>query len=118
MPLIALLLGRGDYAAAAELADRKPDDLPEMQYQSALAMHLAGRKSLAGATIALAVARYPRIAKMLLAPKPPNRPRGNAYGREVGGAEEAWLFRQEHLALWERSGGIDWLRRWASGRGS
>jgi hypothetical protein len=34
----------------------------------------------------------------------------------VGGTEEAWLFREEHLGLWQRSGAIDWLRRWAPAR--
>lgn len=110
MPLIALLLERGDYAEAVTLGERYPDDLPEMQYQSALAEHLAGHGALANAKLGLAIARHPRIARMLLAPKPTKRPRGDAYGVVVGGAEEAWLFRQEHLALWTRTGGLDWLR--------
>lgn len=115
MPLMALLLARGAYTEAAKLSERYPDDLPEMQYQSALAEHLAGRRALANAKLGLAIARHPRIARMLLAPKPTKRPRGDAYGVVVGGAEEAWLFREEHLALWTRTGGLDWLRAVVTG---
>lgn len=110
MPLMALLLQRGDYAEAAALAERYPDDLPEMQYQSALALHLLGNEASARAMLARVAADYPKIARMLLAPKPPKRPRGDAYGVVLGGDEEAWLFRDEHLPLWTRTGGLDWLR--------
>jgi hypothetical protein len=48
-------------------------------------------------------------ARYLLASKP-KQPRllGNAV--QLRGEKEAWLFRQWHLELWQRTGGIDWLR--------
>lgn len=115
MPLMALLLRRRAYAEAAQLADRYPHDLPEMQYQSALALRLAGREAEATAMLAAAISSYPRIARMLLAKKAPKKPRGDAYGIVLGGDEEAWLFRDEHFALWQRSGGLDWLRTCLAG---
>jgi hypothetical protein len=53
--------------------------------------------------------RNPKLLPMLLAPKPkPVRSKGAFI--EVGGKEEAWLYREAYLPLWEKSGALAWAR--------
>lgn len=32
----------------------------------------------------------------------------------VGGKDEAWCYRQDHLDLWQSSGGLEWLLQQSS----
>lgn len=113
MQLMTVLLQRGDFAEAVELAKRYPDDRAEMQYQAALALHLAGESAKAAKALAKAQRNYPKIARYLLATNP-KLPRLLENAVQLGGDDEAWLFRQWHLELWQRCGGIDWLKAHAS----
>lgn len=60
-PLMALLPERGDYAEAVSRAERYPDDVPEMQCQSALALHLTGQEAQAIARLRTLVADWPGV---------------------------------------------------------
>jgi tetratricopeptide (TPR) repeat protein len=113
MPLMALLLAREEFADAVELAKRYPDDRAEMQYHGALALHLSGKAEQAKRALTKAQRRYPKLASFLLA-SAPKRPRLLEGAVRVGGDDEAWLFRERHLEMWQACGGIDWLKAHAS----
>jgi tetratricopeptide (TPR) repeat protein len=108
-----LRLGHLDEALA--LAQRYPDDLAEMTYGTVLVQFMRGQMALAQKTLVVARRRYPEVAKMLLAEKP-RQPRLKEGFVTVGGKDEAWYYRDDHLDLWQTSGGLDWLRQQAAER--
>jgi tetratricopeptide (TPR) repeat protein len=94
---------------ALALSDRYPDDFGNMRYDRALALFAAGRRGEALTALRDAAEDSPKLLAWLLKtnPKPP---RQGQWGIRVGGDEEAWLYRQNTLRLWERLGAMDWLR--------
>ncbi len=94
---------------ALALSDRYPDDFANMRYNRALALFAAGRRGEALTALRDAVEDSPKLLVWLLktSPKPP---RQDKWGIRVGGDEEAWLYRQNTLGLWERLGAMDWVR--------
>ena len=96
-----------------ELSARDPNDLAEMRYNRALALFSAGRDEEATSALRAALAVAPKVIKTLLSEKP--KPvKSESWGVRVGGAEEAWLYRQAHLALWQRYNALDWAKKVAS----
>ena len=95
---------------AIELSARYPDDQAEMRYNRALALFAAGHHDEAALALRAAVAVSPKVIKTLLseAPKPV---KFDGWGVRIGGAEEAWLYRQAHLELWQRYDALDWARK-------
>jgi tetratricopeptide (TPR) repeat protein len=100
-----LELGRYDDALA--FADLYPDDFAAMQYTRALALFALNR--IDDATLALknAIAQYPKLLTWLLKPRP-KPPRSDGFGIAVGGDEEAWIYRRDHLSLWQDLGAMEW----------
>lgn len=108
--LMRIYLTQGRLDEALELAARYPQDLAAMRYNRVLALFAAGRHDEATLALGAAVTNSPKVIKTLLAGKP--RPvKSEAWGIRVGGAEEAWLYRQAHLELWQRYEALDWARK-------
>jgi tetratricopeptide (TPR) repeat protein len=103
-----LELGRYDDALA--FADRYPDDFAPMRYSRALALFALGRTDEASSVLREAVGAYPKILTWLLKSQPKAPPSGR-FGIEIGGDEEAWIYRQQHLGLWQHLGALDWAAR-------
>lgn len=98
--------GRADEAVA--IAAAYPNDYASTEYGRVLAYFVSG--DLAGAAQALrtAVERWPKVWKMLHAASP-KRPRAKNPGYiTVGGDNEAWEYRNDHLAQWRASGALKW----------
>jgi tetratricopeptide (TPR) repeat protein len=108
--LVRAYLHTGRVADALALTERYPDDFAAMQYNRALALFAAGQSDAAVGALGNAVAAHPKPAAWLLKanPKPP---RQDGWGIAVGGDEEAWIYRQETLALWQQLEAMAWLRQ-------
>jgi tetratricopeptide (TPR) repeat protein len=108
--LVRAYLHTGRAADALALTDRYPDDFAAMQYNRALVLFALGRSGEAVGALGDAVATYPKPAAWLLKanPKPPRQDR---WGIAVGGDEEAWIYRQETLALWQQLDAMTWLQQ-------
>lgn len=102
-------LQSGRIEAALLLSDRYPDDFATMRYNRALALRWAGRADEALAALEDAATKYPRVLKFLLA-KQPREPRMDGPRILVGGDEEAWGYRVDHLDLWRRDAALEWAR--------
>ena len=109
-PLIHLYLRVDRADDALSLAARYPNDLPGMQYGGILALYLAGKIEEAARQLEETARTYPEIASMLLSTNP-RRPALNPGYSTLGGKDEAWYYREDNLELWERSGGLKWLRQ-------
>lgn len=75
-----------------------------------LALYLMGRQSEA-VNYLQAIACDFKVALDMLLAKSPRKPAVSEYGITLGGKDEAWLYREQALALWKASGGLTWLRR-------
>ncbi|MHB1235990.1 MAG: SEC-C metal-binding domain-containing protein [Gallionella sp.] len=107
--VVAGLVERGQAAGAVALAARYPDDLADMKYTEALALHVAGREAEAREVALLALSEYPKVGKTLLAASP-RKPRKDGRGSyTLGSDEEAWLYREGYLSLWEKLDALAWL---------
>jgi tetratricopeptide (TPR) repeat protein len=96
---------------AIVLTERYADDIAEMTLNRVLALYVRERRGEALTAFADAARRHPAAVKMLLASNP-RRPRSDSqYGIEVGGSEEAWLYREQHLHLWRDCGALEWARQ-------
>ena len=102
-----LELGRID--DALRLVKRYPRDMAVLQYNRALALYMAGRSDEALTALKHAKQDCPTVFKMLLHPNP-RRPVLYEGSITVGGKDEAWYYREDHLALWHRSGALAWAR--------
>lgn len=115
--VVAGLVERGQAAEAVDIAARYPDDLADMQYTQALALHMAGRGEEARDAALAALQAYPRVGKILLAASPRKPRKDGRDGYTPGSDEEAWLYREEFLSLWERMGALAWLAQLARKQG-
>ena len=106
-----LCLGR--VAEALTLAQKFPDDMAGMAYGSALALFMGKQEAAARQSVKIASERYPEVRKMLLADKP-KQPKLKEGLVRLGGKDEAWYYREDHLDLWQSSGGLEWLRQQSS----
>ncbi len=97
-------------ADALALAKNFPDDMAGMAYGTALALFIDNQEAAATEAIRVARERYPEVYKMLLADKP-KQPRLQDGLVRMGGKDEAWYYRKDHLNIWQSSGGLDWLRK-------
>lgn len=106
--LIHRLVAAGLGDEALGVAERYPDDFASTEYGRVLAYFVAGRLPEAEASLHLAQARHPKVWKMLHAAKP-RRPRSTNPGYiTVGGDDEAWVYRDQHLDLWRSTGALKW----------
>ena len=107
---VRLLLDRGDALAALDVCDRYPDDaIVGTRFGRPLALFVLGRHVEAADALRAAHAGRPNVLPMLFADDP-KAPRSDDRWIEVGGKEEAWLYRCAHRALWERAGALPWAR--------
>ena len=75
-----------------------------------LALFALGRTEEASTALREASEAYPRILIWLLKSQP-KAPRSDGFGIEIGGDEEAWIYRQQHLGLWQRLDALEWAAR-------
>jgi len=107
---VRLLLERGDADGALAVCDRYPDDaIVGTLFGRPLALFILGRHVDAADALRAAHAGRPNVLPMLVADDP-KAPRSDDRWVEVGGKEEAWLYRRAHRALWERAGALPWAR--------
>lgn len=111
------LLERGQATEAVEIAASYPDDLADMQYTQALALHMAGMEAEARDAALSALRDYPKVGKTLLATSPRKPRKGGRDGYTLGSDEEAWLYREEFLPLWEKLGALTWLSELVRNKG-
>lgn len=107
--LCAVLLRRGDAAAALALAERYPDDFVGMQLLHALALLASSRMPEAEAILAAALKVQPHVEKLLLAARAPRVPDVDSY--RVGSVEEARIAVAGQHDLWREPAVRAWLRR-------
>ena len=108
--LSRLCLEAGDAQGALDVCDRYPEDaMVSTMFNRALALFMLGRQADAETALRAAMSLRPKVMPMLMAtdPKPP---RSDGAFLRVGGKEEAWIYREDHLALWEKSGALAWAR--------
>jgi hypothetical protein len=109
-PLSRVYLECGEADKALQLAAAYPDDgMVEMELNRVLALHALGRRGEALSALA-GLPRHRATAVNMLLASNPKAPRASPHGMEVGGKEEAWVYRSEHHALWLRGGALEWLR--------
>ncbi|MCC6708049.1 MAG: SEC-C domain-containing protein [Gammaproteobacteria bacterium] len=104
-------LARGWPEKAIELTGRYPDDFCGPALNRILALVTVGRDADAQSELSANYEGHAVAIKMLLAKKPRQPKSDSAYGIAMGGTQEAWLYRRSSLALWEKGGAIDWLRK-------
>jgi hypothetical protein len=108
--LTRLCLEAGDAQGALDVCDRFPDDaMVSTMFDRALALFVLGRVHEAEVDLRTAAQLRPKVMPMLKA-SDPRRPRSEGGFLRVGGNEEAWLYRETHHALWEKSGALAWAR--------
>jgi len=113
--LMRLYVEAGSYDDAIALGRRYPGDFAELTLTHVLALYCAGRTEEAATALRTAAAVHSRAVKTLLAEnaKPT---KSDVFGIVVGGAEEAWLYREAHRDLWRERGALAWaadeLARW------
>lgn len=91
-----------------DLLARYPDGETALTMNAILAARRCGRAGEALSMLSDAAKRCSEAVTMLLAenPKPP---KSSGDWITLGGKDEAWLYRQECRALWERDGALAWL---------
>ena len=108
--LAAVLLRRGDFAAALALAERYPDDFVGMQLLHARALLALQRLPEAEAVFAAALRANPHVAALLRASRAPRVPDIDSFS--VGSPEEARIAVANQHDLWRDKG----LRAWLDAR--
>ena len=108
--LMSAYLRRGQFEQASQLATRFEDDT-ELGFSQVLALWGLGRAGDALLSLQRAHGHLPLLLPMLLA-KNPRKPKINPGFVRYGGADQAWLFRESQLPVWEAvPGALDWLRQ-------
>jgi tetratricopeptide (TPR) repeat protein len=107
--LVRAYLRVGRFVDALALCESYPDDFAAMQYNRSLALFAAGKSGAALTALRDAVDSYPKPLAWLLKANP-KAPAQVGWGVQIGGDEEAWLYRCDSLALWQQLGATDWLR--------
>ena len=109
-PLLRRYMEAGQLGDALELADQYPDDFATTRYNRALTLFALGETGRATTALRDAIAEYPKPLAWLLKPNP-KPPKQDTYGIAIGGDEEAWIYRCEHLHLWVQFEALDWARQ-------
>ena len=108
--LLRRFLECGRLGDALALTDRYPDDLSPMRYNRALTLFALGEIARATTALGNAITEYPKALAWLLKANP-KAPKQGKFGIAIGGDEEAWIYRSEHLHLWEQFGALDWAKQ-------
>jgi tetratricopeptide (TPR) repeat protein len=104
-----LRAGRDEKALA--LAEQYPNDVaPETRFGAVLALVRLRRLQEAERALHTASSDLPKTAQYLL-PARIRRPRASQGTIEVGGDDQAWLYRDEMRAVWQQTpGALEWLQ--------
>jgi tetratricopeptide (TPR) repeat protein len=104
-------LRSGSDEKALALAQQYPRDLaPETRFGAVLALVRLHRLQEAERALSRAREDLPKTAQYLL-PARIRRPRIREDSIEVGGDDQAWLYRDEMRAVWQQTpGALEWLR--------
>ena len=96
---------------ALALAEQYPHDIaPETRFGAVLALLRMRRLQEAERALHTARSDLPKTAQYLL-PARVRRPRVAQGTIEVGGDDQAWLYRDEMRAVWQQTpGALEWLR--------
>jgi tetratricopeptide (TPR) repeat protein len=106
--LIHTLVATGQADEAIAIAARYPNDFAATEYGRVLALFAGGRLDEAETALKQAAEKSPKVWKMLYAANP-KRPASNNPGYiTIGGNDEAYEYRQNHLALWRSTGALKW----------
>ncbi len=106
------LLRVGDDREALALAHRYPDDLfAELVYGQVLALFRLEKKGEAAVALAEAMARLPKVPGYLCRERI-KEPKLSPHGIQLGGDDQAWMYRQEMRDLWQMTPGVmTWLKK-------
>lgn len=103
-----LRLGRFD--KVVKLFARYPQDhLAAPAYNRVLALYRLGDRVAAQTALSEARSEWPEVYKFLCADNP-RKPRLTPGRVTYKGKDEAWYYREAHLALWEQDDALAWLR--------
>ncbi|MDT8399895.1 MAG: SEC-C metal-binding domain-containing protein, partial [Pseudomonadales bacterium] len=91
-------LENGEDDKVVALAERFPDDLCTLTLNHILALYRLGRQGKALQVLQRAGRHHAQAIRTLLAANP-KQPKLQEYAITVGGKDEAWLYRQDHLHL-------------------
>lgn len=106
--LIHTLVAAGQADEAIAIAARYPNDFASTEYGRVLALFAAGRLDEAEAALKQAAEKSPKVWKMLHATNP-KRPASKKPGYiTIGGDDEAYEYRRNHLDLWRSTGALKW----------
>ena len=110
--LVALHLESGDDERALRLAEGYPDDLlAAIHFGRVLALYRLDRQDEARAAARDAHAHLPLVRDYLVRQRI-RQPTLHGHGFQVGGADQAWLYREMARPLWEATpGALPWLQR-------
>lgn len=105
-PLVNALLRAGEDEAALAICERFPDDaLAETRYGRVLALVRLNRLHEAEQALAEAYRALPKVLNYLVANKR-KQPSLNPHGITIGGADQAWYYRQEMRDVFLATPGI------------
>jgi len=103
-------LRRAEYEKALALAAKYPNDgMPDLEFGRVLALSGLKQRDEAARLLADAREKSPLIVKYLIA-KNPRQPKFSGLGISVGGKDEAWIYRNKYLDIWELTDAIDLLK--------
>ena len=107
-------LENGDDKDALAAIAKYPDDIaPALCFGKVLALYRLGELPLATAALKAANQQNRKIVKFLL-PANKAQPKSSEYGVEVGGDDEASLYRRDMREVWQSvPGAMAWLKRLA-----
>jgi len=106
--LIHALVAAGLADEAIAVAARYLNDFASTEYGRVLALFAAGRLDEAEAALKLAAEKSPKVWKMLHAANPKKPAAKNPGYITIGGNDEAYEYRQNHLDLWRSTGALKW----------
>lgn len=106
--LIHTLVATGQADEAIAIAARYPNDFASTEYGRVLALFAGGWLDEAEAALKQAVEKSPKVWKMLHAANPKKPASKNPGYITIGGNDEAYEYRQNHLALWRSTGALKW----------
>ena len=107
--MVNRLLSDGRDADALALAARYPGDMhAELAYGRVLALYRLGRRGEAVDALGEAMQYLPLVPDYLLR-KRVEQPEISEFRTQIGGADQAWLYRQDMREVWMATDG---MRRW------
>ncbi len=107
--VLASYIMRNRLEDAFTLIARFPNDQADFEYTRLLALSAAGRLKEADAAAKVTLKKSPNLAKMLVATSP-KQPKMDDRGYQLGSTQEAWIYRDSFLSVWQaQTGALAWL---------